>query len=200
MRSHPWLTATAVALVIAVTLVSLLGGWARSTPDGPVRVAAGADIEAKPFRVRLDAASARFTVAGSDAEPEQAYVVVDGQMELTEPLSVGLSNVVDAFTADLADALDPYGTPTEVAQASVRVVPDGSNLLGMGPGLSYDVEIIFIVAEASVPEQVTVSVHEHTWRPNSLDFSYGWYDAAPVARVTLDVAALPATRPESEGF
>lgn len=200
VRRHPWLAATAVTLTLAVVVVWLLGGLARSTPDGPAQVAPGTEVEAAPFRVRLDQAAARYTVAEEDAEPDQAFIVVDGRMELTEPLSVGVTNVLDAFTADLTDSFDIYGTPTDVAEATVQVVPDGSSLSGLGPGLRYDVQVVFIVAEESVPEQVTVSVQEHAWRPNAIDFEPGWYDAAPVARVTLDVAPLPATRPEPETF
>jgi len=200
VRAHPWLSALVVTLAVAIVMVSLLGGWARSTPDGPARVAVGSEIEATPFRLRLDEAAARYVVDGNDAEPGQAFVVVDAQIELATKTSATTTTLTDAITADLTDAYTVYGTPTDVPEADVTVRADGSTLLGLGPGLSYDVHLTFIVDEGSVPEQMTVTLLEHTRRPSALDGALGWFDAAPVARVTLDVAPLPATRPEPEGF
>lgn len=200
LRRHPGLSATVGAVVLALMAVTLLGGWARSSPPGAVRVTAGTETDAAPFRVRLDDAAAQFVLAGDEADAGQAFVVVTGQLELTEPSPVGSTTVADAFTADLSSAYDEFGSPSEVPVPSVRVLPDGSRLQGLGPGLRYDVALTFIVDEGSVPEQLTVTLLEHTQRPSELDGDLGWYGAAPVARVTLDVAPLPATRPEPEGF
>ncbi|WP_182525162.1 hypothetical protein [Nocardioides dongkuii] len=200
MRAHPWLTATVVAVTAALLIVTLLGGWARSSPEGPAQAEPGTTVEAEPFRIRLDEASARFVVNGDGAEPGQAYVVVEGQIELAAMESVAAGTLTDAITADLTDAYDQFGSPIKVPAPVVRVRADGSSLLGLGPGLAYDVEIVFIVAEQSVPRRMTVTLLEHTRRASALDGDLGWYDEAPVARVTLDVAPLPAVRPEPEGL
>ncbi len=200
VRAHPRLTASAVALAVALVVVTLLGGWARSTPEGAVQVAAGTEVEAAPFRVTLEEASARFALYGTDAEPGQAFVVVEGRIELTGRESVTSTTLADALTADLTDSYDQYGSPTEVPVAGVRVLDDGSSLLGLGPGLRYDVSITFVVDEQAVPGELTVTVLEHVRRPNAIDGEPGWYDPAPAARVRLDVAPLPPTRPEPESL
>lgn len=199
-RRHPWLTATTLALAVALLLTTVLGGWARSTPDGAVSVAPGTAVDARPFRVRLDEAATGFTLDGRDAEPGQAFIVVTGQIESMAPESVTSTPLTDAITADLSSSYDQFGSPTEVPEPGVRVVADGSSLLGLGPGLLYDVQVTFVVDEDSVPDRLTVTLLEHTRRASALDGDLGWYDAAPVARLTLDVAPLPAVRPEPEGF
>ncbi len=200
VRAHPGATVLVLGLVAVLLATTLAGGWARSTPGGAVEVAPGTEVEATPFRVRLDAARAEFVLAGRDAEPGQAFVVVTGQLEATAPESVTSTPLTDAITADLTGAYDQFGSPVEVPEAGVQVTADGSSLLGLGPGLRYDVEITFVVDEDAVPERMTVTLLEHVRRESALDGDLGWFDPAPVARVTLDVAPLPELRPEPEGF
>lgn len=200
VRAHPWLAACVAGSLVVLLVVTLLGGWARSTPGGPVRFAPGSEVKAAPFRVWLHEAAAEYVVSGTDAEPGQAYVVVEGEIELDAKDSVAVTTLNAALTADLVDAYDQFGSPTDEPEASIRVVADGSRLAGLGPGLRYDVQLVFVVAERSVPDRLTVTLLGHTWRASALDGDYGWFDAAPVARVTLDVARLPDARPEPEDF
>ncbi|WP_341924873.1 hypothetical protein [Nocardioides psychrotolerans] len=200
LRAHPWLTSAVAGVAVVLVVVTALGGWARSTPEGAVSVAAGTPVEATPFRIRLDEAAATFVHDGRDAEPGLAFVVVEGRLELEAPESVGFTTVTGAITADLTSTYDQFGSPTEEPEAEVTVTADGSTLLGIGPGLVYDVQVTFVVDEASVPERLTVTLLQHARRASALDGELGWFDATPVARVALDVAPLPATRPEPEGF
>jgi hypothetical protein len=200
VRSRRWLVATVASLALAILVVTLLGGWARSAPEGPATVAPGAAVDAEPFRLWLDEASARYVVNDRDAEPKQAFVVVEGRVELTSPESVSSTTLTDALTADLTSSYDQFGSPSETPEASVRVSADGSSLLGLGPGLGYDVQIVFVVDETAVPAELTVTALEHTRRASALDGNLGWFDATAAAQVTLDVAPLPATRPEVEDF
>ncbi|MCD4534041.1 hypothetical protein LRP67_08120 [Nocardioides sp. cx-169] len=200
VREHPRLSTAAAVLALAVLLVSLLGGWASSRSEGAVRVAAGTEVEAAPFRVRLDEASARLELHGDAAEEGQALVVVAGWIELTVPESVSATVLTQAFTADLSSAYDQFGSPVEVPEPSVRVSADGVSLRGLGPGLRYDVQVTFVVDEEAVPERLSVTLLEHRLRPSALDGDLGWFDAQPVALVALDVTPLPTTRPEPEAL
>ncbi|MCD4525217.1 hypothetical protein [Nocardioides sp. cx-173] len=200
VRDHPRLWTTAAVLALALLLVTLLGGWASSRSEGAVRVEAGTEVEAAPFRVRLDQASARFELHGDAAEEGRALVVVEGWIELTVPESVSASVVTQAFTADLRSAYDEFGSPAEVPEPTVRVSADGVGLRGLGPGLRYDIQLTFVVDQEAVPERLTVTVLEQSLRPSALDGDLGWYDAEPIALVPLDVAPLPAARPEPESF
>ena len=201
LRRHPRLGAAAVAavaLVAALVLVTVLGGWARTTPEGVTRASQGAEISAKPFRVRLDRAEATYELAGRPADPGLAYLVVEGELTLDTAEMVGSTTLGEAFSADLPKGYDAFGNPSDVAEAGITVTEDGSMLLGLGPGLTYDVLVTFVVDEGDVPEQLTVTLNEHVRRESSLDYTLGWYDPAPVARVTFDVAPLPADRPQEE--
>lgn len=200
LRAHPRAVLSSVLVVLGVVLLAVLGGLARATPEGAVSVRPGAVVDAEPFRFRLDEARADYVLDGQDAEPGQAFVSVEGTLALTADVPVSSTTLGNAITADLTGAYSTYGTPVDEPEASVRVLGDGTSLLGLGPGLTYAVRITFVVDEAAVPELLTVSLLAHQRRPSALDGTLGWYDATPVARVALDVAPLPATRPEPEGF
>jgi hypothetical protein len=197
VRAHPRASVGALALLLALTVVTLTGGWSGSTPEGAVRVAPGTEVDAAPFSLRLDEASAQFVLDDQDAEPGQAFVVVEGQVELSAPMSVSTTTLTDAFEADLS-GYDEGGSATEEPAPVVRVVPDGSTLRGLGPGLRYDVQLSYVVDEETVPDRLSMTVLEHTRRPSALDGELRWFDATPVARLTLDVAPLPASRPPAE--
>ncbi|WP_193614829.1 hypothetical protein [Nocardioides lijunqiniae] len=197
VRAHPWASGGALVLVVVLAVVTLTGGWSRSAPEGAAQVAPGTEVDAAPFSLRLDEASARFALGVEEAEPGRAFVVVEGAVELTSPTSVTATTLAGALRADLT-AYDQAGSPSDDPAPVVRVVPDGSTLLGLGPGLRYDVEIGYVVDEASVPERLSVTVLGHTLRRSALDGELRWFDATPVARLTLDVAPLPPTRPTED--
>lgn len=198
VRRHPRLVAVAVAVLVVLALTTLLGGWARTDPEGVTTATPGTQVVATPFRIELDSAEATYELSGRPAEPGQAYLVIEGRLTLDTDEAVGSTTLGEAFSADLPRGYDAFGNPSDVAEAGITVAEDGSMLLGLGPGLTYDVRVTFVVDEADVPDQLTVTLHEHVRRESSLDYTLGWFDPAPVARVTFDVAPLPAERPEEE--
>jgi len=198
VRRHPRLTIAALLLVGALALTAVLGGWARTTPEGVTRATPGTEVAATPFRIQLDRAEATYELAGRPAEPGLAYIVVEGVLTLDSLETVGSTTLGELLSVDLPKGYDAFGNPSDVAEPGVTVAEDGSMLLGIGPGLSYDVLVTFIVDEADVPDQLTVTLHEHVRRKSSLDYTLGWHDPAPVARMTFDVAPLPADRPQEE--
>lgn len=200
LRAHR--TLLTVVLVVTVTLVAttLLGGWARSTPAGPVTAAPGEPVDAQPFRFTLDSAQASYVVGDREADPDRAFVVVEGSLAVTGDVSVSSTTLGDAVAADLSSSYDAFGDPAERPEPAIVVAADDESLLGLGPGLTYDVRLVYVVDEAAVPASVGLTLLRHVRRPSALDGEPGWYDATPAARVRLDVAPLPAQRPEPEGF
>lgn len=192
--------ASLLLVVAGLALITAMGGWARTTPDGPQAVAPGTEVEATPFRVSLDSAAATYEAAGREAEPGQAILVVDGELSLETSESVGGGTLEDAFFAELPHGYSAFGAETANPSPQVKVAVDGSLLNGLGPGLTYDVQLTFTVDETDVPDRMTVVVLEHLRRRSFLDDSLCWCDPAAAARVSLDVAPLPAERPAPEGF
>jgi hypothetical protein len=182
-------------LVVLAVVVALLGGFARTTPDSVRVVRPGVEVDATPLRVRIDRAAAAYEVAGRAAEPGRAYVVVEGTLVLEDRESVGTGVVEDSFGTDLRAY--EFGELDDDAPPVVQVAGDGSTLLGLGPGLTYEVLLVYEVDEVDVPATVTVSVRRHVLRASSLSVSeIGWHDPATVAQVELEVAPLPDERPE----
>lgn len=199
LRRLPLVAAT-LALTVLAGVVALLGGWGATDPDGPETVAPGTEVAAAPFRVRLDSAVAAYEAGGRSADPGQAFLVVSGSLRLDADQPASSTTLGDALAAELPHAFDEYGDPAVDPSPRVAVAADGSSLLGIGPGLTYAVDLVFTVAEADVPRRLAVVVDEHERRDSLIDGEPGWFDPTPVARVQLDVAPLPAVRPEPEGL
>lgn len=189
-----------LVVVAGLAVNTAMGGWARSTPEGPQVVAPGTEIQATPFRVTLESAEASYELAGREAAAGQAFLVVEGVLNLETSESVLSGVVSDAFFADLPKGYSSFGEETENPSPELTVATDGTSLAGLGPGLNYDVQLAFTVDQAEVPDELTVVVLEHLRRRSSLDDSLGWFDPTPVAWVTLDLAPLPAERPAPEEF
>ena len=67
--------------------------------------------------------------------------------------------------ADLSATYDLFGTPQDVAAPTeVHVAEDGSTLLGIGPGLTYDVRLVFELDEEAVPDRITLTLDQQVWR------------------------------------
>ncbi len=198
VRRHPRVVAGFLAVVVLAVVVGVLGGWSRDTADDVRVVEPGADVRVTPFRVRLDSAEALYEVDGTLAEQGRAFVVVDGQLSLDDDESVGAGIVDDLYGSDLADTYSVFGDPEKDAAPQVTVAEDGSSLLGIGPGITYRVRLVYVLDEAAVPDRMTVTLRRHIRRDSSLDGTPGWFDPETFARVSLDVAELPAERPPAE--
>lgn len=199
LRRHPRVLGAVLLLVVLAVVVGALGGWARTTPEGPRAAEPGDALAVTPFEVRLDSAEAVYEVAGDLADEGRAYVAVEGTLSLDASGSVERTVVGEAFAADLESTYNLFeGVEEEGAPTHVYVAEDGSELLGLGPGLTYHVLLVWEIDEAAVPSVTTVTLREHTWRRSFLDQMEGWFDPEPVARVTLGIAPLPDERPVEE--
>lgn len=198
LRRHPRAVLAVAVTAVALVAVTAMGGWAPTTADGPRAVEPGTEVTAAPFRFSFDSARAAYKLDGRLAEPGLVNVVVHGRIELAVDQAVDSPALDDAIDVDLEGGQDFYGESTADPTPMVTVVADRSTLLGLGPGLAYEVRFDFLVEEASVPDEITLTLNRQEYRPSALDGTLGWYDPVPVARVTLDVAPLVGDRPEEE--
>jgi hypothetical protein len=198
LRRHPRVVAGVIAAVALAVVVGLLGGWARTRPDGVRAIQPGVQVDVTPFTVRLDSAEAVYELDGDLADEGLAYVVVDGEVSLDVNESVSGEVLEETFVADLTRTYSKFGSRQDVAEPQVFVADDGSSLGGIGPGLTYRVRLVYTLDEAAVQDDVTVSLLEHSKRPSFIDGVIGWLDMQPAARVSLVVAALPDERPVDE--
>ena len=186
--------ASAGLLLIALLgLSGLLGGWSAATPDGVRTIDPGETVVLEPFRVRLDEARVERRLGDTRAEPGTAFLVVEGRLTSTVDEPVGVATMGDLWSVDLPGARDLYGGDASKVPPPFTVADDGSTLVGIGPGLEYDVRLVHVVDVADLPASLTVTLYEHTRRRSSLDREWGWHDPVPAARVTLDVTP-PAER------
>ncbi len=199
LRRHPRVVVAVVLLAVLAVVVGAMGGWGRTAPEG-LRVAEpGELLAAAPFEISLTDAEATYEVAGDVADEGLAYVVIEGTVSLVGPGSVERTVLAEAFAADLESTYNYFGgAEKEGAPTTVTVAEDGSELLGVGPGLNYDVLLVWEIDERAVPSMTTVTLRKHTWRPFFLDKIEGWFDPEGVVRVDLDVAPLPDQRPVEE--
>jgi len=198
-------------VVVLVVVVGLLGGWARDSA-GVRRVAAGEDVAVTPFVVRIDSAAAvyeydgRIADDGTGLDPTtdeddvvpQAFLVVDGRISLDDDESVSSLVLNETFAADLERTFTTSGVQLDSVEPEIDVSGDGSSLLGIGPGLTYSIRLVYVVADAEVPDVLDLTLLEHSRRASSLDGTEGWLDTAPAAQLSLPVAPLPAERPVEE--
>lgn len=198
LRRHPRVVAGVLAVGLLAALVGLLGGWERDAPDDVRVVGPGVTVGVTPFRFRIDGAEAVYELDGSLADEGLAFIVVEGRLALDADESVSSSVLGDALRADLAHTYSVFGDEQAEAEPQILVAADGSTLLGLGPGLTYDVELVYVVDESAVPDDITLFLLEHIWRKSSLDGEPGWFDPALSARVTVGVAPLPEERPVEE--
>lgn len=198
MRRHPRVVIAGAVLAVVLVAVTALGGWAPATPEGPQAVAPGTEVTAAPFRLSFDSAKAAYELDGRLADPGLVHVAVRGEISLAVDESVNSPTLDDAIDVDLEGGHDAYGGRTTDPTPTVTVVADRSTLLGLGPGLAYEVRFDFLVEESSVPDEITLTLNRQEYRPSALDGTLGWYDPVPVARVTLDVVPLSGDRPEDE--
>ncbi|WP_121254326.1 hypothetical protein [Nocardioides ferulae] len=185
------MASSGLLLIVLFGISGLLGGWSQATPDGIREVAAGETVEADPFRIRLDEARVERRFGDSRAEKGTAFLVLAGRLELTGDEPVGVGAMGDLWSVELPGARDVYGGDASKVPPPFLVAGDGSTLVGMGPGLEYDVQLVHVLDLADLPSELTVTIHEHGWRRSSLDRAWGWHDPVPAARVRLDVTPLP---------
>ena len=202
-----------VGLALAVLLASgVFGGLDDTRADEPVVAPTATAVDATPFRISVQRVRVG-TDLGVDSIPkaEGRYllvslrVVVPADEDASVPWSVLRDTVrLDGVTG-LVDLYHRRGDPVPRSTAPVaanQIVSsdDAENLGDLAPGLEYPAVFLFQQAATEpVPDEVTVVLSAHRWRKSSIEDVEGWFDPAPVARVTVPVAEFePAPEPSPQ--
>lgn len=189
-------------LVLAST--AAFGGLEPAETAGMADFAFGDTVRAAPLAVTVD----RVTwvdgplpgVYLTDDANRWIGVVATVATDHTESLADEPSHTValagvEGLVAEPVDGTDAVRSTDQVLMA------DGSRLSPMQPGLSYEVVFLFEQeGDAAPPETVEIVLLGHTWRADSFDGTFGWKDAAPVARATVPArAGVDATAEDGDG-
>ncbi|MGZ5403858.1 MAG: hypothetical protein ACXWDL_04360 [Nocardioides sp.] len=184
------LAAAATALLALTLLVALLGGFRTADPSGTARP--GETLEAGPFRLTLDEAVTSRRLSGVKAPDRRTTLVaLRGTLAITVDEPIGTGTVADLLIVEgLGVTYDVYGDTADEVVASLRM-PDGSSLIGVGPGLTYDVAWIYVVDSKDVPATLDVTVQEHELVVSQLDSEERWLLPEPSVRLRLPVVDEP---------
>jgi len=186
------LAASVTALLALTLLVALLGGFSTADPAGTARP--GETVEAGPFRLTLDEAVTGRRLSGVEApNPRTTLLALRGTLAITVPEPIGIGTVDELLDVEgLGATYDVYGDPADEAGASLRM-PDGSSLIGVGPGLTYDVAWLYVVDRDDLPDNVDVTVQQHELVVSQLDSEERWLLPEPKVRLRLPVGADPGS-------
>lgn len=197
--ARTWATATPYRLPLALAAVGLVvsapfGGWRAAESEEVPVVAPGEPVEAAPFEITLERAyhSPRPSDSFPELEPGQQYVVVLGTLTSHHDATVpsGL----------LGDAIDLHGLPMVLdifgdrPQDGVQVEPqlysasDSTLLRLIGPGLTYDIGLVYVTESSQMPTELSVEISGHTWRKSAFDQDEIWADPAELATVVVPLA------------
>ncbi len=202
------------ALVVLVLLASGLFGGLREVDTDPVRpLVVGEPVAADPVELTVEAVYTvtQFPGIPASGDTPEAYpddpsggrfVVVEGTVTNTSDATlrsdvlyrlIGLDGVEgDEGTGGFVSRTRPgeLVTAADARPALAYTMPEKRALTAAQPGLTYRVAWLFDQSSSRpAPTRLTVAVNEHTWRQDTLDFSYGWKDPEPRARAVVPVGA-----------
>lgn len=206
-RARTWATATPYRLPTAIAVVGLVlsapfGGWRTAPSEATPVVPAEQVAEAAPFEVTLDRAyfAARPSESFSELDPGQQYVVVLGTVTSRHDTSVDAPTLQAAITVlDLPQPVDALGAALEGAAPVPEIysAADSTQLRRLGPDLTYEVGLVFRTAAAELPDELTLQVSGHTWRPDAFTREERWLDPAVAAEIVVPLAPQDTSGGES---
>ncbi|MCU1537489.1 MAG: hypothetical protein JWP82_1840 [Humibacillus sp.] len=198
-----WLTGGFLVILLAS---GLFGGLDTVDPD-PVRtVAAGVPVATEPLTVTVTktyAASTFPNVRKVDGVTPTVYpdeptggrfVVVEATVENTSDATVSYDVIREAVSLGGASGFVGRKAGTLVAAEDARAsqvytMPEKLIFGSAQPGVTYRVAYLFDQSStATLPSMITVAVNKHTWRQDTLEFSYGWKDPEVTAASALPLA------------
>ena len=111
-------------------------------------------------------------------------------------VGTALSNHSESLSSELTDAVTLVGVEGLVREPAAGIegvrsseqllLADASRLSPVQPGLEYEVVLLFEQSGlVPPPDEVTVQISGHTWRPDSFDQTMHWRDPMPVAQATF---------------
>lgn len=192
------LTPQRIGLLLGAALlavVGIFGGWdaAGEAVEKPV-ARVGDVVTADPFEFTVSRARFFDELAPPFYREEgYRYLVVSVDVTNTAPEYVDSFVLAGSATLD-ADGLRTIDLATGPKVLEPRVVRTADSLSErtFQPGLTNNVVLAWQqdIGEA-IPDEVTVTFSQHTWRRSTMDESLGWRDPVPAARVTLPLEPLP---------
>ncbi len=210
-RLEPWrkryalvsdiLTPQRIGLLLAVALlgvVALAGGWqAVEGVEGPEtpKVAVGEKIVATPMEVTVRRARHFEELKPSLPRADgYRYLVVSLDLTLRHERYVSGVELAPAISLDAAGLkTTPLRSGPKINDPSLLRGLDGLPARTYQPGLATSTIVVWQQALTEpIPTEVTITFAKQTWRQSVLDGGWGWYDPAPVARVTLPLEELDA--------
>ncbi len=180
------LGAVGAALVLLST--AAFGGLEPVEEPGVATFAFDETVVAAPFEITV------ARVLWTDELP--GVYLTDDANRWIAVVGTALSNHTESLASQLTDAVTLVGVEGLVKEPStgaegVRsseqlLLTDGTRLSPVQPGLEYEVVLLFEQSGlVPPPDEVTVQISGHTWRPDSFDQTMHWRDPTPVAEATL---------------
>lgn len=192
------LTPQRVGLLLGAALlagVSLGGGLGLATEalDAIPVVEQGEIAAATPFEVTVKRARVFDELATLlPAEPEYRYisVSVDVTNASQEFVSAGiLTNGVNLDVRGLR-SIELTSGAVPLAPQAIRT-SDSLSQSTFQPGLTTNVVLVWQQAkDEAIPDDITVTFDQYTWRRSAMDRSFGWHDASPAVRLTLPLEPM----------
>lgn len=187
-----------LAAVLVLGIVGLVGGWDKvdAAERALPTAAPGEVVHTRVVDVAVVRARQGDAIEGLLRKEDGvryvfvvARITVTGDRPITGDIIKQLLTIDVPGLATYPSKVDPSGravTPPELSRTS-----DALPAITLQPSLTYDVAFVWKQDAAErVAEQLTATIHDHTWRRSSLDGSMGWRDATPLTTVTVEVAQV----------
>lgn len=183
-----------LAGILTLGLVGLTGGWS-SIETGQVSIHTaepGSAVSVKPFVITVKRA---FWTEGSIhdlvvAETGFRSLLVVVEVTNTTSDALSIETLQNAFRIN-AEGLTQFGraTPAEKADPTLMRSSDFNGATWTQPDLPTGLVLIWQQStSAKVPDQIVLTLREHTWRVSPLAGGMDWYDPTDLATVTVPIA------------
>lgn len=202
-RRSAWLTVGLPVLtaLLLVGVIGLFGGWESASAqreDTLPAIPPGQEITVEPFE--LTAIRAGHTMELEPvlrAEDGVRRLILTMEVTITTDSPLGSGTLKRAVTLE-APGLRPSpngqgpGLPgNHVVSENVLRVVDSLSSNALQPGLTQRLAFVWLQdSQEPVPDSLTFTLHQHTYRTSYLEPTYSWFDPEPVATVTLPVVEL----------
>lgn len=181
----------AAAGALIVLIVGLIGGWdkvAAVETELPVATPSVA-LAAEPFEIAVNGARVADELKPI-AFPTDGlrYLFVTADVTLTGDEPVGAGVLGEALAID---AKGVRASEISLGTASIYRLGDGLSQRMLQPGVPVPVVFVWEQhTDEAAPEQLTITIRQHTWAKSTMgDFSY-WQQPSAVAELTLPVEAV----------
>ncbi|MDN5558303.1 MAG: hypothetical protein L0G23_02555 [Ruaniaceae bacterium] len=178
-----------------LSIVGIFGGWdaVGETVEDVTLVEVGETATATPFAVTPTRARVFDELEGVFyAEEGYRYIVVIADVENTSARFVSSAILAQGASLDAPGMrfMERRAGP-RVNDPSVVRSADSLSQATFQPNLATNIVLVWQQEVASpIPETITLTLSDHTWRSSVNDGSFGWRDATPAVRYVLPLETL----------